>query len=72
MRTLFFCLFIIILALFLDKEVGYPGTRDIRKAHGLVSKVTEAIKSKLAYVGSYFLYQGIIAWSCAVNDIEKK
>jgi hypothetical protein len=50
-------------SLFLDKEVGYPGTRDIRKAHGLVSKVTEAIKSKLAYMGSYFLYQGIIAWS---------
>jgi hypothetical protein len=50
-------------SLFLDKEVGYPGTRDIRKAHGLVSKLTEAIKSKLAYMGSYFLYQGIIAWS---------
>jgi len=50
-------------SLFLDKEVGYPGTRDIRKAHGLARKVTEAIKSKLAYMGSYFLYQGIIAWS---------
>jgi hypothetical protein len=57
MRTLFFAYH----ALFLDKEVGYPGTRDIRKAHGLVSKVTEAIKSKLAQMGSYFLYQATIA-----------
>ena len=50
-------------SLFLDKEVGYPGTRDIRNAQGLRKKVTEALKSKLAYMGSYFLYQGIIAWS---------
>jgi hypothetical protein len=54
---------ITVASLFLDKEVGYPGTRDIRKAHGLARKVTEAIKSKFAYMGSYFLYQGIIAWS---------
>jgi hypothetical protein len=51
--------------------VDYPGTRDIRKAHGLVSKVTEAIKSKLPTWGSYFLYQGIIAWSYTVNDTKK-
>lgn len=50
-------------ALFLDKEVGYPGTKDIRKAEGLSNKVLEAVKSKLAYMASYFLYQGIIAWS---------
>ena len=50
-------------SLFLDKEVGYPGTKDIRKAHGLFNKVSEALKSKLAYMASYFLYQGIIAWS---------
>ena len=48
---------ITVASLFLDKEVGYPGTRDIRKAHGLARKVTEAIKSKFAYMGSYFLYQ---------------
>lgn len=49
--------------LFLDKNVGYPGTKDIRLASGTMNKVLEAIKSKIAYTISYFTYQGIIAWS---------
>jgi len=46
---------------FFDKNVAYPGTREIREAKTLGGKLLKAVKNKLIYVASYFLYQGLVA-----------
>ena len=42
---------------FLDKDIAFPGTQDIRNASGLGAKLIEAVKNKLIYIGTYFTYQ---------------